>query len=230
MGEVPQGCGNVVEAVDGVDDLEVLVLGRQAPGDAALPSVDQGERERPCHGGAPGSAQQRAPGQPGGEERPVHDHGEGHHDRGGGTGADVRLPMAVQRRPADMKVPVTVFQDCADHSRRRDEQRCGKSRGQVAEKIAVHTGTLGRGQPDETPVILDVSISSWVAGPVRGRSRPTDETCATIDSPPPPVSGAALCAAPGSPPWSATSDPSETRISRKERSTEVPPAGVRLCA
>lgn len=160
VGEVPQGGGDVVEAVDGLDDLEVLVLGREPTGDSALPSVNQGERERPRHGGAPGRAQQRAPGQPGGEERPVRDDCEGHHDRGGGAGADVRLPMAVQRRPADMKVPVTVFQDGADHSRRRDEQRCGQGRGQVAEKIAVHTGTLGGGRPDEDPASPDVSISS----------------------------------------------------------------------
>src|SRR3954452_10594 len=167
MGEVPQRGGDVVEAVYGGDDLEGFVLGRQAPGDSALPSVAQGERERPCHGGAPGRAQQRTPGEPSGEERPVRDDCEGHQDGGGGAGPDVRLPMAVQRGPAHVKVSVTVFQDRADHSRGRDEQRCGQGGGQVAEKITVHTGTLDRGRPYEPPVSLDVSVSSYRSVPAR---------------------------------------------------------------
>ncbi|KUN60379.1 hypothetical protein AQJ46_37865 [Streptomyces canus] len=62
---------------------------------------------------------------------PYADDRERHDDGGGGAGADVRLPMAVQRRPAGMTLYVAVFQDGADHSRRRDEQRCGEGRGRM---------------------------------------------------------------------------------------------------
>lgn len=130
MGEVAQGGGDVVEAVD---DREVFVRGRQPTGDAALPAVDQGQGERPGHGGAPDGEKQRPPGQSGGETGTVGDDGDRDGECRRGAGADVRFPLGEDGWPGDEERMVTVLDGGADQDGHQDEQGGGEGRGQIAD-------------------------------------------------------------------------------------------------
>ncbi|GAA4963586.1 hypothetical protein GCM10023238_33860 [Streptomyces heliomycini] len=120
--EVPQGGGDVPEAVDGP---QVLVGGGQLFGDAPVPAVDEGERPGPGQGRRPRREQQGPPGQPGGQGGTVRHHGGGDDQRGRSARAGVRRPVGQQRRPADPERAVTVLDPGADQDGGQDQQRGG---------------------------------------------------------------------------------------------------------
>ena len=236
-GEVPQRARDVVEAAD---DLEVFVPGREPARDAALPSVDQGEREGPRRRRGPRHRQQGPPGETDGEGGAVRHDGDRHQDGGRRAGSQMRVPRRQQRGPVDVErvarpLDVTADQDGGGHEQdggpgrvqvpARDAGRggaCGRGRG--PQRCADHTGTLGRTAGPGRETGHDVRVSSWVKNPFAGWSRPTFGSCETTHamhamygiqamyairgSPRPPASGAAPCAAPGSPRcwvWSCSS-------------------------
>ncbi len=105
--------------------VQVLVTRGEAVGDAALPTVDQGQREGPSDGEGIGEEQRGAPG----------DHRDGDEDGERSADADVRKPFGEQGRGAGED----VGHEQADRRGNADEHQCRAAH----DKIKAQTDALG---------------------------------------------------------------------------------------